>query len=135
MKRRPKIPLPTKLSMKGLIGIIYEKVVYEFIAVVTGMAGVLYTIMGVSDKAVIMDSFSVIAGVIALVMGIEMLPHLRRYKMLRRTVLWAASGVVFSITAMACTYLRVIPSDLIGMFLGAVSSLIVIVYAYLASRE
>ena len=62
------------LSRRNLSGLVLNKTFFELFAIVTGILGLYYTLFMIENRALIMDTFSVITGIAALTIGIE---HLR----------------------------------------------------------
>ncbi|UCB60408.1 MAG: hypothetical protein JSW72_09975 [Candidatus Bathyarchaeota archaeon] len=63
-----------KVAQRLLSHIALSKAFAEIFAIGTGAGGIAYTLLGFTDRALIMDTFSAIAAIAALFVGIE---HLR----------------------------------------------------------
>ncbi|MCW4054071.1 MAG: hypothetical protein NWE84_04010 [Candidatus Bathyarchaeota archaeon] len=78
---------PIKLISRSLSSVVLSKTSAELVAIVTGLAGIFYTILALPSQALVMDTFSALAAIAALVVGIEHLRYLREHNLARRAVL------------------------------------------------
>ena len=88
---------PINKISRTLASVILSKTSAELVAIGTGLGGIFYTILGISDRALIMDLFSAIAAIVALVIGIEHLRILKEHNLLRRAVLLLGLGILITI--------------------------------------
>jgi len=77
--------------------IVLSKAFAEIVAIGTGVGGIAYTLLGFTDRALIMDTFSAIAAIAALFVGIEHLRYLKEHDLLRRATLLLGGGILFTI--------------------------------------
>lgn len=89
--------VPIKTISQTLASVILSKTSAELVAIATGLGGIAYTIIGVTDRALIMDLFSAIAAIIALVIGIEHLRYLKEHNLMRRAILLLGIGILIVI--------------------------------------
>ena len=68
----------------------------EFVAIGTGIGGIVYTLQGVTESALKLDTLSAIAAIAALITGIEHLRYLKEHDLLRRAVLLIGIGIIVS---------------------------------------
>ncbi len=57
-------------------------------AIITGFGGVYYTLFETANRALIMDTFSVAAALLALFIGAEHLRYVEEHDLLKRTVVY-----------------------------------------------
>ena len=57
----------------------------------------MYTLQGLSTRALVMDTLSAIAAVVAFVIGVKNLQYLKAHNLLKRAVLLAGLGIIISI--------------------------------------
>jgi uncharacterized membrane protein YfcA len=95
---------PINTISRTLASVVLSKTSAEFVAIGTGLGGIFYTILGVSDRALIMDLFSAIAAIVALIIGIEHLRYLKEHNLLRRAVLLFGIGVLIVIALLVWNF-------------------------------
>ena len=88
---------PINTISRTLASVILSKTSAELVAIGTGLGGIFYTILGISDRALIMDLFSAIAAIVALIIGIEHLRYLKEHDLMRRAVLLLGIGILITI--------------------------------------
>ena len=88
---------PVKSLSRSLSSIVLSKTSAELIAIVTGLAGVFYTIQALPTQALLMDTISALAAIGALVIGIEHLKYLREHNLMRRAILLVGIGILLFI--------------------------------------
>ena len=96
--------LHIKTVSRTLSSVILSKTSAELVAIGTGLGGITYTILGVTNRALIMDLFSAIAAIIALVIGIEHLRYLKEHNLMRRTVLLLGIGILITISILVWNF-------------------------------
>ncbi len=82
---------------KNLLSVVLSKTFFELVAIGTGISGVAYTLQKWSSRALAMDTLSAIAAMAAFIIGVESLRLLKTYRLLKRGVLLAMSGIIISI--------------------------------------
>jgi hypothetical protein len=85
------------VAQRSLSSVVLNKTSAEFIAIGTGIGGIMYTLQGVAESALVMDTLSAIAAIAALIVGIEHLRYLKEHDLLRRAVLLIGIGILISI--------------------------------------
>ena len=85
------------VAQRSLSRVVLNKTFAEFVAIGTGIGGIVYTLQGVAESALVMDTFSAIAAIAALIVGIEHLRYLKEHDLLRRAVLLIGIGILISI--------------------------------------
>jgi hypothetical protein len=85
------------VAQRNLSRVVLNKTFAEFVAIGTGIGGIIYTLQGVAESALVMDTFSAIAALAALVVGIEHLRYLKEHDGQRRAVLLIGIGIIISI--------------------------------------
>jgi hypothetical protein len=89
---------PTRtLSRRILSSVVLNKTSAEIIAIGTGIGGIVYTLQGIANGALLMDTVSAIAAIAALIVGIEHLRYLKEHNLLRRAVLFIGIGILICI--------------------------------------
>jgi len=96
--------LHIKTVSKTLSSVILSKTSAELVAIGTGLGGIAYTILGVTNRALIMDLFSAIAAIIALVIGIEHLRYLKEHNLTRRAILLLGIGILLVISILVWNF-------------------------------
>lgn len=86
--------VPIKTMAQTLVSVILSKTSAELVAIGTGLGGIFYTILGVSDRALVMDLSSAIAAIVALVIGLEHLRYLKEHNLTRRAILLLGIGIL-----------------------------------------
>lgn len=95
---------PVKSISRKLSSVILSKTSAELIAIIAGLAGIFYTISDFPSQALLMDTFSAVAAIVALVIGIEHLRYLSEHNLMRRAVLIVGIGVLISIVIVVWTF-------------------------------
>lgn len=85
---------PVKSISRILSSVVLSKTSAELVAIGTGLAGIFYTISALRTQALLMDTFSALAAIVALVIGIEHLRYLREHNLMRRAVLLFGIGIL-----------------------------------------
>jgi len=83
-----------RISHRSLLDIFLSKTFFEVVAIGTGIAGILYTLQQVTARALIMDTSSALAAIIAFVIGVEKFPILKEYKLVKKAVGWTGLGIL-----------------------------------------
>jgi predicted acyltransferase len=96
--------VPVKTTSRTLASVILSKTSAELVAIATGLGGIFYTILGVTDRALIMDLFSAIAAIVALVIGIEHLRYLKEHNLMRRAILLLGIGILIVIAVLVWNF-------------------------------
>ncbi len=86
-----------KIAHRSLLNIFLSKTFFEIMAIGTGIGGILYTLQGIGIRALIMDTASALAAILAFLVGVEKYPLLREFKLVKKAVLWTTLGVLISI--------------------------------------
>ena len=71
----------------GLSSLVINKTVFEFLAIVTGLGGVYYTLFEAGSNALMMDTISVMAAIAAMIVGVEHLRYVEEHRLVGRAVL------------------------------------------------
>ena len=71
----------------SLSSLILNKTVFEFLAIVTGLGGVYYTLFEAANNALMMDTISVVAAIIAMIIGIEHIRYVEEHEILKKGVI------------------------------------------------
>ena len=90
--------LHIKSRSQTLSSVILSKTSAEIVAIGTGLGGIFYTILGFTDRALIMDLFSAIAAIVALIIGIEHLRYLKEHNLMRRAILLLGVGILIALS-------------------------------------
>ena len=85
------------LTQRILSGVVLSKTFAEVMAIGTGIGGIIYTLMGFADRALIMDTLSALAAITALIVGIEHLRYLKEHGLLGRATLLLGAGILITI--------------------------------------
>ena len=96
--------LHIKSRSQTLSRVILSKTSAELVAIGTGLGGIAYTILGITNRALIMDLFSAIAAIIALVIGIEHLRYLKEHNLMRRAILLLGIGILLAIAILVWNF-------------------------------
>lgn len=83
-----------RISHRSLLDIVLSKAFFEAVAIGTGIAGILYTLQEVTVRALIMDTSSALAAIIAFVIGVEKFPILKEYKLVEKAVIWTGLAII-----------------------------------------
>ena len=86
-----------KISQRGITKVVLSKAFAELVAIGTGVGGVFYTISAFADRALFMDTLSVMAAIAALFVGIEHLRYLKEHDLMRRAVIFVGVGVLLMV--------------------------------------
>ena len=95
---------PVKSISRSLSSVVLSKTSAEIVATGTGLAGVFYTIQAVPAQALLMDTFSAMAAIVALVIGIEHLRYLREHNLVRRALLLFGIGILIVVAIIVWTF-------------------------------
>ena len=71
----------------SLSSLVFNKTVFEFLAIVTGLGGVYYTLFEAGSNALMMDTISVMAAIAAMIVGVEHLRYVEDHRLVGRAVL------------------------------------------------
>lgn len=85
---------PITSVSRTLSSVVLNKTSAELIAIGAGLAGIYYTILAQSTQALLMDTLSTLAAIVALVIGIEHLKYLKEHNLMRRAILLAGSVIL-----------------------------------------
>jgi hypothetical protein len=66
---------------------VLNKAFFEFLAIVTGIGGVYYTLFEVGNRTLLMDTVSVITAIAAMIIGVEHLRYVEEHMLVKRAVL------------------------------------------------
>jgi hypothetical protein len=81
----------------SLSSLILNKTVFEFLAIVTGLGGVYYTLFEAGSNALMMDTISVMAAIAAMIVGVEHLRYVEEHRLVGRAVLLLGTIILLSI--------------------------------------
>ncbi len=84
-------------AQRNLSSVVLGKTFSELFAIGTGIGGIIYTLQEIAVRALIMDTVSALAAIVALTIGIENLRYLKAHNLVRRAVLLAGLGILISI--------------------------------------
>jgi len=87
-----------------LSSVILSKTSAELVAIGTGLGGIFYTILGLTERALIMDLFSALAAIVALVIGIEHLRYLKKHNLMRRAILLLGIGILITLAILVWNF-------------------------------
>ena len=73
---------------KNLSEIVLNKTLFELLAILTGFGGVYYTIFATAERALILDTISVVTALLALFIGIEHLQYVKEHNLLKRGIIF-----------------------------------------------
>jgi len=96
--------LHIKSRSQTLSSVILSKTSAEIVAIGTGLGGIFYTILGFTDRALIMDLFSAIAAIVALIIGIEHLRYLKEHNLMRRAILLLGIGILITMALLVWNF-------------------------------
>ena len=96
--------LHIKSRSQTLSSVVLSKTSAELVAIGTGLGGIFYTILGLTDRALVMDLFSAIAAIIALVIGIEHLRYLKEHNLMRRAILLLGIGLLLTLAILVWNF-------------------------------
>ena len=92
------------VTHRSLSSVILSKTSAELVAMGTGIGGIVYTLHGVTESALVMDTLSAIAAIAAIITGIEHLRYLKEHDLQRRTVLLIGIGIIISIALLVWNF-------------------------------
>lgn len=95
---------PIKSISRILSSVVLSKTSAEIVAIGTGLAGVFYTIQALPTQALLMDTFSAMAAIAALIIGIEHLRYLREHNLMRRAVLLLGIGILIIVAVIVWNF-------------------------------
>lgn len=95
---------PIKSISRILSSVVLSKTSAEIVAIGTGLAGVFYTIQALPTQALLMDTFSAMAAIAALIIGIEHLRFLREHNLMRRAVLLLGIGILIIVAVIVWNF-------------------------------
>jgi YHS domain-containing protein len=81
----------------SLSSLVLNKTVFEFLAIVTGLGGVYYTLFEAGSNALMMDTISVMAAIAAMIVGVEHLRYVEEHRLVGRAVLLLGAIILLSI--------------------------------------
>ena len=76
-----------EIKHRNLSSLILNKTVFEFFAILTGIGGVYYTLFEAANNALMMDTISVVAAIIAMIIGIEHIRYVEEHEILKKGVI------------------------------------------------
>lgn len=85
------------VAQRSLSSVVLSKTSAELMAISTGFVGIVYTLQGVIEIALVMDTLSAVAAIAALFVGIEHLRYLKEHDLLRRAVLFIGISIIVSV--------------------------------------
>ena len=95
---------PIKSISRILSSVVLSKTAAEIVAIGAGLAGVFYTIQALPTQALLMDTFSAMAAIAALIIGIEHLRYLREHNLMRRAVLLLGIGILIIVAVIVWNF-------------------------------
>jgi len=81
---------------KSLSSVVLNKTFFEILAIITGFGGVYYTIFDIAERALILDTFSVVMALAAMVIGIEHLRYVEEHDLIKKAVILTGIVVISS---------------------------------------
>jgi cation transport ATPase len=85
------------LSQRILSQVVLTKAFAEVLAIGTGIGGIFYTLKAFAERALVMDTLSAIAAIVALLVGIDHLRYVKEHDLLRRAVTLMGIGNLIAI--------------------------------------
>ena len=79
---------------RKMSALVLNKSLFEVIALITGLGGVYYTLLESATKALIMDTFSVVSALAAMMIGVDHLKYVREHNLIHRTVVFTSIVVI-----------------------------------------
>jgi len=76
-----------EIKHRNLSSLVLNKIVFEFFAILTGIGGVYYTLFEAANNALMMDTISVVAAIIAMIIGIEHVRYVEEHEILKKGVI------------------------------------------------
>jgi hypothetical protein len=76
----------------SISSIVLNKTFFELFAILTGIGGVYYTLFEIGNRALLMDTVSVITAIAAMIIGVEHLRYVEEHMLIKRAVLM--SGIL-----------------------------------------
>ncbi len=73
---------------KNLSEIVLNKTLFEVLAILTGFGGIFYTIFPTAERALLLDTISVVTALLALFIGIEHLRYVEEHNLLKRAIIF-----------------------------------------------
>lgn len=95
---------PVKSISRRLASVVLSKASAELIAVIAGIAGIVYTLSDFHSQALLMHTFSILGAIAALVIGVEHLKYLSEHNLTRRAVLLIGMGILIFIVIVVWTF-------------------------------
>lgn len=77
-----------KYKHRSLSEIVLNKTLFEVLAIITGFGGVFYTLFETSNRALILDTLSVVMALLALFIGMEHLRYVEEHNLLKRAIVF-----------------------------------------------
>ena len=77
-----------KYKHKSLSEIVLNKTFFEVLAILTGFGGVYYTIFATAERALFLDTISVVTALLALFIGVEHLRYVEEHNLLKRAIIF-----------------------------------------------
>ena len=77
-----------KYKHRNLSEIVLNKTLFEVLAIITGFGGVYYTLFETANRALILDTVSVVTALLALFIGVEHLRYVEEHDLLKRSIVF-----------------------------------------------
>ena len=84
----------THVSLSSLV---LNKTFFEILAIITGIGGIYYTLFEMGNRALMMDTFSVVTALTAMIIGIEHLRYVEKHMLVKRAVVMIGLIIVIVI--------------------------------------
>ena len=81
---------------RSLSEIVLNKTLFEILAIITGFGGVYYTIFDIAERALFLDTISVVMALAAMLIGIEHLRYVEEHNLVQKAVLFLGIVVISS---------------------------------------
>lgn len=98
MKEKNEKAIVSHPTLRNLLSTVLVKTFFEFIAIGTGIGGIIYTLQEDATRALIMDTLSALSAILAFIVGMRKLRFLRQHNLLKRATILVAIGALISIT-------------------------------------
>lgn len=81
---------------RNLSDLVLNKTLFEILAIITGFGGVYYTIFDTAERALFLDTISVVMALAAMLIGIEHLRYVEEHDLIKKAVLFIGVIVITS---------------------------------------
>jgi hypothetical protein len=81
----------------SLSSLVLNKTVFEFLAIVTGLGGVYYTLFEAGSNALMLDTISVMAAIAAMIIGVEHISYVEEHRLIGRAIFLLGAIILLSV--------------------------------------